>query len=148
LVQNNHTHQHATVHSNLHTHYNQCTAAGISCKSIRTHRLLWKWNWNKLLVIFAPLCPLNTNIDSLATATGKLQHVGGHSPSCTTSSQDLESPCITMSNNMCDNRQSGSNVCRLHLCIRSLHNATQHHIPDTLIFATLTISNFMENHSV
>jgi len=36
LVQINHKYQHATVHSNLHILSSQCTAAGISCKSIST----------------------------------------------------------------------------------------------------------------
>lgn len=56
------------------------------------YHLLLKWNWKRLLVILAPLCPLKTNMESRATATGKLQQVGGHSPICTTSSQVLASP--------------------------------------------------------
>ena len=56
------------------------------------YRFSLKWNWNRLLVIFAPLWPLNTNMDSRATATGKLQQVGGQSPDWTTSSQILASP--------------------------------------------------------
>jgi len=32
----NHKHQHATVHSNLNMHSSECTAGGISCKSIST----------------------------------------------------------------------------------------------------------------
>lgn len=43
---------------------------------------MWPWNsnWKRLLVILAPLCPENTNILSLHTATGKLQQDGGISP--------------------------------------------------------------------
>ena len=43
--------------------------------------------------MLAPLIPLKTYILSLATATGKLQQVGGRSPAWETSSQILGSPC-------------------------------------------------------
>lgn len=49
-----------------------------------THILSLNSNWKRLLVILAPLCPENTNILSLHTATGKLQQDGGISPLCTT----------------------------------------------------------------
>lgn len=49
-----------------------------------THILSLNSNWKRLLVILAPLCPENTNILSLQTATGKLQHDGGISPLWTT----------------------------------------------------------------
>ena len=39
-----------------------------------------KWNWNRELFFLAPDCPENTYRQSRATAIGKLQHVGGHSP--------------------------------------------------------------------
>lgn len=45
-----------------------------------------KLNSNSELVIWSPLCPEKTYIQSRATATGKLQHVGGRSPICSTSS--------------------------------------------------------------
>lgn len=45
-----------------------------------THVLSLNSNWNRLLVILAPLCPENTNILSRHTATGKLQQDGGISP--------------------------------------------------------------------
>lgn len=45
-----------------------------------THILSLNSNWNRLLVILAPLCPENTNILSRHTATGKLQQEGGISP--------------------------------------------------------------------
>jgi hypothetical protein len=88
-----------SLHSNLQANANLSTSALKTNKG--TYRLSLKWNWNKLLVIFAPLCPLNTNMDSRATATGKLQQVGGQSPACVTSSHALESPWITASNNVC-----------------------------------------------
>lgn len=56
------------------------------------YRLSLKLNWKRLLVVLAPLWPLKTNIESRATVTGKLQHVGGHSPTWTTSSHALKSP--------------------------------------------------------
>ena len=49
--------------------------------------LLAKWYWKRELVIFAPDWPEKTNMESWATATGKLQHVGGDSPVYLTSSQ-------------------------------------------------------------
>lgn len=69
---------------------NNCAGERIS--SIAYQRSL-KLNWNSEFVIFAPLCPLNTYIHSRATATGKLQQVGGQSPFCITSSQLWVSSC-------------------------------------------------------
>lgn len=59
------------------------------CEIVRggSYTFSLKLNWKREFVIFAPLWPLNTNMLSLATATGKLQQVGGHSPFCSTSSQ-------------------------------------------------------------
>ena len=39
-----------------------------------------KWNWKSELFFLAPDWPEKTNMQSLATAIGKLQQVGGHSP--------------------------------------------------------------------
>jgi hypothetical protein len=39
-----------------------------------------KWKQKSEFVVFAPDSPLKTNMDSLEMATGKLQHVGGLSP--------------------------------------------------------------------
>ena len=39
-----------------------------------------KWNWKSELFFFAPDWPEKTNMQSRATAIGKLQQVGGHSP--------------------------------------------------------------------
>ena len=44
------------------------------------HRLSRKSNWKRSLVILAPLWPEKTNMESRATASAKLQHVGGMSP--------------------------------------------------------------------
>ena len=45
-----------------------------------THVVVLKVNWKRSLVIFAPLCPEKTNMESRATAEAKLQQVGGMSP--------------------------------------------------------------------
>lgn len=57
-----------------------------------SYNFSWKWNWNKVLVIFAPLWPLKRNMESAATAKGKLQQVGGQSPVWAISSQLRDSP--------------------------------------------------------
>lgn len=60
-----------------------------------THCLSMKSNWKRLFVIFAPLCPEKTNIESRATARAKLQQVGGMSPSWFTCQQNKRQPCDT-----------------------------------------------------
>ena len=60
--------------------------------SLVTYTWSMRLNWKSELVMRAPEWPLKTNMESLATAMGKLQQVGGQSPFCFTSSQTWVSP--------------------------------------------------------
>lgn len=53
-----------------------------------TYVLVLKLNSNSAFVICNPLWPEKTYIQSRATATGKLQHVGGRSPFCSISEKN------------------------------------------------------------